>query len=142
MTTLSPRLGFSGLASLGDTTISFLGEAMDPAREGELAGSVLIEEGEALVAHVAREIIMGRGLAANLGVKVGDTVVLLANTRSGGINAVETQSARPVLDDHQGVRRRRAARAAGDRAGAAADDRGAPLGSASQQHRGDPGDDS
>jgi putative ABC transport system permease protein len=89
--TLSPRLAFSGLASLGDTTISFIAEAMDPAREGELAGSVAIEQGEPLAADRPREIIMGRGLAANLGVKVGDTVVLVANTRSGGINAVETK---------------------------------------------------
>jgi putative ABC transport system permease protein len=89
--TLSPRLGFSGLVSLGDTTISFIGEAMDPAREGDLAGSVLMEEGEALSAAHPREIVMGRGLAANLGVKVGDTVVLLANTRAGGINAVEVR---------------------------------------------------
>jgi putative ABC transport system permease protein len=89
--TLSPRLGFSGLASLGDTTISFIAEAMDPAREGDLAGMVLIEEGEALSAAHPREIVMGRGLAANLGAQVGDTVVLLVNTRAGGINAVETR---------------------------------------------------
>ena len=89
--TLSPRLGFSGLVSMGDTTISFLAEAMDPAREGDLAGSVLIEEGEPLSPAHPREIILGRGLAANLGAKVGDTVVLLANTNAGGINAVETR---------------------------------------------------
>ena len=89
--TLSPRLGFSGLVSLGDTTISFIAEAMDPAREGDLAGSVLIEEGEPLSPEHPREIILGRGLAANLGAKVGDTVVLLANTSAGGINAVETR---------------------------------------------------
>jgi len=89
--TLSPRLGFSGLVSLGDTTISFVAEAMDPARELELAASVLIEEGEALSVQHPREIIMGRGLAANLGAKVDDTVILLANTGAGGINAVETR---------------------------------------------------
>jgi putative ABC transport system permease protein len=89
--TVSPRLGFSGLASLGDTTLSFLGEGMDPAREAELAGAVLIEEGAGLSAEHPREIIMGRGLAANLGANVGDTVVLLANTQKGGINAVETR---------------------------------------------------
>jgi putative ABC transport system permease protein len=32
---------------------------------------------------------MGRGLAENLGVDVGDTVILLASTTTGGINAVE-----------------------------------------------------
>ena len=89
--TLSPRLGFSGLVSLGDTTISFIAEAMDPARELELAASVLIEQGEALSVEHPREIIMGQGLAANLGAKVGDTVILLANTGAGGINAVETR---------------------------------------------------
>jgi putative ABC transport system permease protein len=89
--TVSPRLGFNGLASFGDTTISFLGEAMDPVREGDLAGSVKIEDGLGLAPEHPREIIMGRGLADNLGVKVGDVVVLLANTGSGGINAVETR---------------------------------------------------
>ena len=89
--TLSPRLAFSGLVRLGDTTIFSIGEAMDPAREGDLAGSVLIDEGEGLSAGHPREIIMGRGLAANLGVKIGDTVVLLANTRGGGIDAVEVR---------------------------------------------------
>jgi len=89
--TISPRLGFSGLASLGDTTISFIAEAMDPAREGDLAGSVVIEEGEPLSPAHPREIILGRGLAANLGAKVGDTVVLLVNTSGGGLNAVETR---------------------------------------------------
>jgi putative ABC transport system permease protein len=89
--TVSPRLGFSGLASLGDTTLSFLGEAMDPTREAELAAAVRIEEGAGLSAEHPRDIIMGRGLAANLGAKVGDTVVLLANTQKGGINAVETR---------------------------------------------------
>jgi putative ABC transport system permease protein len=32
---------------------------------------------------------VGQGLAGNLGVKVGDKVVLLANTQTGGVNAVE-----------------------------------------------------
>jgi putative ABC transport system permease protein len=89
--TVSPRLGFSGLVSLGDTTISFLGEAMDPDREAKLATSVAIEEGEGLSAAHPREIIVGRGLAANLGAKVGDTVVLLANTSTRGINAAEVR---------------------------------------------------
>jgi putative ABC transport system permease protein len=89
--TVSPRIGFSGLASLGDTTISFLGEALDPDRDGELASWVLIVEGENLSSADPREIIMGKGLATNLGAKIGDTVVLLASTPSGGINAVETR---------------------------------------------------
>jgi putative ABC transport system permease protein len=34
-------------------------------------------------------IILGLGLAANLGIDVGDTVVLMANTATGSVNAVE-----------------------------------------------------
>ena len=37
----------------------------------------------------ASTILLGEGLAANLGAKVGDSVVLLATTAEGGINAVE-----------------------------------------------------
>jgi putative ABC transport system permease protein len=34
-------------------------------------------------------VLLGRGLAANLGVKPGDSVVLVTTTTSGGVNAVE-----------------------------------------------------
>jgi putative ABC transport system permease protein len=88
---LGPRLAFSGLASFGDATLSFLGEGMDPEREAQLNTHVAMIAGEALSAAEPRGIIMGWGLANNLGAKVGDTVVLLANTRNGGINAVETR---------------------------------------------------
>ena len=136
VTTLSPRLGFSGLVSLGDTTISFLGEAMDPAREGDLAGSVLIEEGEALSPDVRRaKSSWARGLAANLGVKVGDTVVLLANTGTGGINAVETRVRGLFSTITKAYDDVRATRASDHRPGAAADLGRARVGRASQQHR-------
>jgi len=87
--TLAPRLAFSGLASVGDATLSFLGEGMDPEREAELNTNVAMVAGEGLSTADPRGIIVGWGLAENLGVKVGDTIVLLATTKSGGINAVE-----------------------------------------------------
>lgn len=89
--TVAPRLAFSGLASFGDATLSFLGEGMDPAREEELNSSVVMIAGERLSVDDPKGIIMGWGLAANLGTKVGDTVVLLATNGSGGINAVEVK---------------------------------------------------
>jgi putative ABC transport system permease protein len=88
---VAPRLSLSGLISRGDATISFLGEGIDPILEAPLNRFVLITSGEPLSASEPRGIIVGKGLADNLGVKVGDDVVLITNRQSGGINAVEAR---------------------------------------------------
>lgn len=87
--TLAPRLAFNGLASFGNSTISFIGDGMDPAREAAFGDSVIITAGRPLSADDKHGIILGQGLATNLGVKIGDTVVLMSTPASGGINAVE-----------------------------------------------------
>lgn len=87
--TLSPRLAFSGLVSLGEETISFAGEGIDPEREAPITRAIQIVSGRDLAGADATEILLGEGLAANLGAKAGDHVVLLATTAEGGINAVE-----------------------------------------------------
>ncbi|MDQ8021864.1 MAG: FtsX-like permease family protein [Moraxellaceae bacterium] len=89
VSTLAPRLAFSGMLSRGEETLSFLGEGVDPAREAPIMARVNIVAGQNLSASDAKGIIVGEGLAANLDVKPGDTIVLLANTSRGGINAVE-----------------------------------------------------
>ncbi len=86
---VAPRLAFSGLVSLGETTLSFIGEGADPVRERAFDRGVVITAGEALSADDPQGIVVGHGLAQNLGLKVGDKVVLLVNTRTGGINAAE-----------------------------------------------------
>lgn len=88
---VAPRLSFSGLVSRGDTTISFLGEGGDPAAESNFGEASVITEGKALAVEAPREIIVGYGLAENLGAKVGDTLVLLTNLPGGGVNAVEAR---------------------------------------------------
>ena len=87
--TVAPRLAFSGLISHGEATISFVADGVDPEKEELLSRTLLISKGEGLSSRDPQGIIIGDGLAANLGVTVGDRVVLLANTASGGINAVE-----------------------------------------------------
>jgi putative ABC transport system permease protein len=87
--TVAPRLSFSGLVSHGDATLSFIGEGVSPKDEAAFGKGVQITEGKNLPADQPLTVIMGEGLARNLGVKVGDKVVLLANTASGGTNAVE-----------------------------------------------------
>jgi putative ABC transport system permease protein len=86
---LAPRLSFSGLISHGDATLSFIGEGVDQNEETAFGTALQISSGDNLSSNDSAGIIVGEGLARNLGVKVGDRVVLLAKTASGGINAVE-----------------------------------------------------
>lgn len=86
---VAPRLSFNGFVSHGDATISFIGEGVDPASEARFRNSVVIKSGRQLDAGDDDGVILGRGLADNLGVAIGDRVVLLVNAASGGVNAVE-----------------------------------------------------
>lgn len=84
-----PRLSFSGLLSHGEATLSFIGEGVDPKEQSYFSDALQIVAGQHLSADAPNRLIMGAGLARNLGVDIGDTVVLLVNTATGGINAVE-----------------------------------------------------
>ena len=87
--TVAPRLEFNGLISLGESTLSFIGEGVAPDKERVLSGALRIVDGENLADQDSAGVIIGQGLAQNLGAHVGQTIVLVVNTRSGGINAVE-----------------------------------------------------
>ncbi len=87
---ITPRIDFNGLISHGDSTLTFLAIGVDAARDPSLL-YLIIPEGAGLRPGDAQGILIGTGLAANLGVGVDDRVVLLANTASGGINAVEAR---------------------------------------------------
>jgi len=86
---VAPRLSFSGLISHKEATLSFIGEGVDPRAEAAFGNGLQISSGSNLAADDRKSVIVGEGLARNLGVSVGDTVVLLANTATGGTNAVE-----------------------------------------------------
>ena len=86
---VAPRLGFSGLISHGNSTIAFLGEGIDPELEKPFDRFVTMVAGDRLSGADPGGIIVGAGLARNLGVHPGDRVVLVTNRRSGGINGVE-----------------------------------------------------
>jgi len=86
---IAPNLAFNGLISHGDATISFIGEGLDPEAELIVSAQLDIPAGKNLSSDAPKGIMLGRGLAQNLGVQVGDSVVLLSNTPNGGINAVE-----------------------------------------------------
>lgn len=87
--TATPRLSFTGLASRGDATISFVGDGIDPRGEKQLSQAIRIIDGQPLSADDPAGIILGEGLAANLGAKVGDSLVLLAKSASGSLNGAD-----------------------------------------------------
>jgi putative ABC transport system permease protein len=86
---LAPRLSFSGLVSYEDTSIAFVGEGIDPQREKPISSRVTIVSGRDLDKDNESSALLGEGLARSLGIKVGDSVVLLATAANGSASAVE-----------------------------------------------------
>jgi putative ABC transport system permease protein len=85
---VSQRLLLSGLASSGETTVAFTGEAVDPDAE-RIISKVLAVDGQNLANSDPKGVLLGRGLASALGVKLGDRVSFIVGRPGGGINAVE-----------------------------------------------------
>jgi len=85
----APRLSFNGLVSAGDVTLSFLGSGLDATLEQELSTGVSIRSGQGLSASDPKGVLIGSGLAAALRIKPGDPLVLVVNTASGSVNAVD-----------------------------------------------------
>lgn len=90
---LTPRLAFSGLLSFGDATIPFVGEGIVPKGEKPISSRITIMNGQDLASSQEMAVILGEGLAKNLGVKAGDKVVILATAANGSPNAVEVEVA-------------------------------------------------
>ena len=86
---LTPRLVLSGLISHGETTVAFAGEGIDPIREKPISSRIRLLAGRDLGSGEDKSVLLGEGLAASLGAKPGDTVVLLATTANGSASALE-----------------------------------------------------
>ena len=86
---VAPRLNFTGLVAFGDASFSFLGEGRDADNEVGGQDALIIESGEPLSNAATDGVLVGRGLADNLGAKVGDKVVLLINKRGGALDGLE-----------------------------------------------------
>lgn len=86
---ISPRLSFSGLISIREATASYIADGVDPIKEKQLSSDLIISAGQGLDPADPNGAILGAGLATAIGAKVGEKVVLMSNTRSGGVNAIE-----------------------------------------------------
>lgn len=87
--TLSARLAFSGLLSLNDATVPFIGEGIDPELERPISSRINIMSGQDLNNKKEQAVLLGEGLAKSIGAAAGDTVVLLTTAANGSANAVE-----------------------------------------------------
>ncbi|HSE41535.1 MAG TPA: ABC transporter permease, partial [Acidobacteriota bacterium] len=87
--TVTPRLIFGGLISLGENTISFLGQGVIPEKETDVSEAFVILKGNTLTSDDPKGVILGQGLAENMQAEPGDNVVFVTTNESGGINAVE-----------------------------------------------------
>jgi len=85
---VTSRLPVNGLISFGETTLSFTGQGIEPSKEAALAHGLLVS-GTRLNDADENAVVLGGGLAHNLGVNVGDKVVLLATAANGSLNAAE-----------------------------------------------------
>lgn len=90
---VTPRLGLSGLIGKGESTVAFVGEGIDPAKDMTDDRALKVLRGGRLRSTEADEILIGQGLAGMLGAEVGDRLVLMVNTERGGISARECEVA-------------------------------------------------
>lgn len=120
------RLEFAGLISTGETTTSCVGQGVEPRNESAarasdyenwprqnkrrinpiLRDSAVMETGEPLEAQDTFAVILGKGLASGIGARVGDGLIVVANTVGGSINALDVNvkgiffTSSKAFDDH------------------------------------------
>tara|TARA_R100000005_G_scaffold87974_1_gene57562 strand:- start:13908 stop:15131 length:1224 start_codon:yes stop_codon:yes gene_type:complete len=87
--TVSPRLLLNGLVSFGEQTLPFMSEGIDPARDMLDDRSLRIEQGRRLAPADHHQVVLGEGLARQLEVVPGASVVLLVTTPEGQLGAAE-----------------------------------------------------
>jgi len=89
VTTIAPRLSFSGLLSNGRTDATVSVEGIDPVAEHAIGTAVTTIAGNPLGAVSGPAVVVGDGLAHTLNLRVGDSVTVLASTRDGALNTLD-----------------------------------------------------
>ncbi|MCY3983828.1 MAG: ABC transporter permease [Roseovarius sp.] len=89
VSSVAPRLTFSGIGGAGRNTATMFVMGIDPEREIEFADFEIVTDGRPLMPGDIDAGVIGSELATGLDVSVGDWVTLLASTLDGMINAVD-----------------------------------------------------
>jgi putative ABC transport system permease protein len=85
------RLSFSGLAQSRETTVSFIGEGVEPDDDPLFNRQLTIVAGEPLAPQEPYGVLVGKGLAEKVRGKPGDYLTLLAHTADGALNAIDVR---------------------------------------------------
>jgi putative ABC transport system permease protein len=89
---VTARIDFTGLVSNGETSVPFLGRAIEPAVEyGVARFPEHLAGGRAIGASDRNETVLGIGLAKALHVKIGDRLTLLSSTVDGALNGADVE---------------------------------------------------
>jgi putative ABC transport system permease protein len=84
---------FAGVATNGEKSASFVGLATEPERERRMGMDVKLRSGINLPEKESLDgedgVLLGAGLARALGAVPGDTIVVMAATLDGSLNAVD-----------------------------------------------------
>jgi putative ABC transport system permease protein len=89
---VTARIDFTGLVSNGETSVPFMGRAIEPAIEYGIARfPENLAGGRAVGTSDRNETVLGVGLAKALNVKIGDRLTLLSSTVDGALNGADVE---------------------------------------------------
>jgi len=91
VTAVTRRLSFSGLAQNRDTTVSFLGEGVEPVVDAKFQKHLTIIAGDGLASDEPFGVLLGKGLAERVHACPGDYLTLLSQTADGALNAIDVR---------------------------------------------------
>ncbi len=89
---ITTEINFNGIVTgpTGKKSINFLGIAGEP-EDSSITATLDINEGAQLDPDADDEVMLGKGLASQLGVEIGDYVTVLSTTPFGGIDVLDAE---------------------------------------------------
>lgn len=82
-------MNFAGLLNNGKRDLAIIGEGVEPDKEARLGTYLNITEGRQITDSDTFGMTVGQGVAHSLGLKPGDSVILVMNTADGALNTLD-----------------------------------------------------
>jgi putative ABC transport system permease protein len=83
------RLYFAGLLNNGKRDLAIIGEGVEPGKEARLGSLLAVVAGRQLTDQDSEGILIGQGVAHNLGLSPGDRATLVLNAAGGALNTFD-----------------------------------------------------